>query len=75
MSVHIISKGTKERTKYRVECPECGCVYEYNKEDVVEEEFGSVSTYHTNCPQCHNRVKHGEVPDFSKLKSMNAVRI
>lgn len=75
MAVKIISEGTKKRTVYRAECTECGCVYEYNNEDVVEEEFGYVDTYHTHCPQCHNKVKHGKDPDFSKLHSMATVRI
>lgn len=63
MSIKIISKGMKERTKYRVECPECGCVYEYNKEDIKSEFIGMMLepfTYHTICPHCHNKVNHEE---------------
>lgn len=69
MSIVIIKKGTKERTKYRVECPECGCIYEYNKEDMIIDDLSEVIVRHyTNCPQCYNRVSHDDNVDFSKLR-------
>lgn len=50
----ILVPGTK-----RVHlCPDCGCKYSYEKEDVKIEEskyHGGGDTYYVECPQCHER--------------------
>lgn len=66
MAIKIIKDGTKERKAYRAECQECGCIFEYHKEDIrirYTQEYGFSSTftgeeYYVDCPQCHNECRH-----------------
>lgn len=66
MAIKIIKEGTKKPKVYRVECWNCGCIFEYEKEDAypnppygyalaVPHEF----CYHyVKCPQCNNECEH-----------------
>lgn len=52
MAITIIKEGAKERTTFRAECEECGCVFEYNRDDIT---FG---LWIVRCPQCSHPVPH-----------------
>lgn len=64
MAIKIIKEGTKERKAYRAECQECGCIFEYHKEDIrtdYKQEFNSYpleKVHYVDCPQCHNECRH-----------------
>ena len=46
--IQIIKEGTKNITK----CSVCGCVFSYEKEDVMS--FSLI--HHIHCPQCNNDI-------------------
>ena len=54
--IHIIEKGTKQKTQ----CSKCGCIFSFEKEDI--EIMGNYHTYKEynymrktiKCPQCSN---------------------
>lgn len=63
MAIKIIKEGTKERKAYRAECQECGCIFEYHKEDIRT--YNTYDNYsisrevsYVRCPQCHNECRH-----------------
>lgn len=64
MAINVLKTGKKKRTIYKVECPGCGCVYEYNKEDIRQDIMNGVFPQqyflYTYCPQCHNGVAHSD---------------
>lgn len=47
MAIKVIKHGPK---KFRIICPNCGCEFEYEIEDV---EYG-----HVECPDCKKSVQH-----------------
>lgn len=66
--ITIIEHGPK---KIKARCPHCGCIFEYELEDVKSEGILSLSTIQINstgqyveCPDCHYHVYH----DYFKLK-------
>ena len=49
--IKIIKEGTRKIAK----CPNCGCEFSYEKEDVLIDPGFTKS--HVNCPQCNKAVK------------------
>lgn len=68
MAIKVIKEGTKKPKVFRVECNECGCVFEYDKNDIfVYEAIPGCTIYDTElckfavrCPQCNNECVHNE---------------
>lgn len=48
--IKIIKEGTRKITK----CPNCGCEFSYEEEDVLRDHFRVEN--HVNCPQCNKAV-------------------
>ena len=48
--IKIIKEGTRKITK----CPNCGCEFSYEEEDVLRDSFRVEN--HVNCPQCNKAV-------------------
>ena len=57
--INIIKHGDK---KFRVTCPICGCVFEYEYEDIVNTIFHPT----VECPDCHTIIDHRP---FNEVKS------
>ena len=51
---HIIKPGTK----YIATCPECGCVFSYEKEDIRHEVWRNEAYNWVTCPQCDMAVDY-----------------
>ena len=49
--IKIIKKGTRKIKK----CPNCGCEFSYEREDVLIDP-GFTKKNHINCPQCNKAV-------------------
>lgn len=49
--IKIIKEGTIKITK----CPNCGCEFSYEKEDVLIDQY-IMKENHVNCPQCNKAV-------------------
>ena len=49
--IKIIKEGTRKIAK----CPNCGCEFSYEKEDVFIDPVFTKEN-HVNCPQCNNAV-------------------
>jgi hypothetical protein len=63
MAIKIIKDGKIEKPIYRSECKECGCVFEYNREDAEIEYAMSGFAYYLYlpCPYCGRTVfEYGE---------------
>ena len=59
MAIKIIRHGVKKT----VECPNCTCLFEYEKEDVSTIKTGhNEYDYYVLCPDCLNKV---DVPYFN----------
>lgn len=52
--IKIIKRGTKHITV----CPECGCKFSYEDEDVVNEDADNYKGFreYVICPQCNEKV-------------------
>ena len=48
--IKIIKEGTRKITK----CPNCGCEFSYEREDVLRDPIRIEN--HVNCPQCNKAV-------------------
>lgn len=50
----ILKRGTKEV----INCKTCGCIFQYEKEDVLEEDTDNYKGFkkYTLCPQCNCEV-------------------
>ena len=46
---HIIKPGTK----FIATCHQCGCVFSYEREDIVREVWRNEAQSWVNCPQCN----------------------
>lgn len=54
MAIRVIRQG-KKRT---VECPNCECLFEYEKDDVKEEQIRyNEYEYTVPCPDCRNEIR------------------
>lgn len=52
--ITVIKHGKKKQ----ITCSNCGCVMEYEKEDVKAEQVGmNEYDYSINCPDCKSKVK------------------
>ena len=49
--IKIIKEGTRKITK----CPNCGCEFSYEREDVLRDPVFTKEN-HVNCPQCNNEI-------------------
>ena len=50
--IKIIKEGTKKIAK----CPNCGCEFSYEEEDVLRDTVFT-KEIHVNCPQCNEAIK------------------
>lgn len=52
--ITIIKRGTKEVTT----CKTCGCVFAYEREDVINEDTDNYKAFreYVTCPQCNTEV-------------------
>lgn len=74
MAIKIIKEGKPENYKFRVTCPICGCVFEYELCDLVKKYSTGIiyTTYpaqygytrYVECPCCHEQVIHDSGCDF-----------
>ena len=48
----IIKEGTRKIAK----CPNCGCEFSYEEEDVLRYPICRIENY-VNCPQCNEAIK------------------
>lgn len=68
MAIKIIKEGTIKPNVYRVECKECGCIFEYESGDIFYDEpyanalllAPDMCRFYVRCPQCHNECEHTE---------------
>ena len=49
--IKIIKEGTRKIAK----CPNCGCEFSYEREDVLRDPIWIGN--HVNCPQCNESIK------------------
>ena len=56
--IKIIKEG---KTDFRMTCDKCGCVFEYNVEDIDD--------CHIKCPTCHKK-HYGFEPDYALEKDL-----
>lgn len=68
MAIKIIKEG--KITKFTKTCPDCGCEFEYEQEDVnvdytvyLTSYPGKYNTY-VICPCCGKHLHHGYVSDY-----------
>ena len=60
--IRIIKPGNK--IKYTITCPDCGCEFEYDIDDVKTDHSIALTTYpvkferYVNCPCCGKRLHH-----------------
>lgn len=55
MAIEIIKKGRDLTPKYKAECPDCGCIFSYQEEDVLYRNFyNNVEYVNIRCPHCEN---------------------
>lgn len=55
MAIKIIKKGRDLTPKYKAECPTCGCIFSYQEEDVLYQDFHRNVRYaNVRCPHCGN---------------------
>ena len=70
MAIKIIKQG---KTKFTKICPDCGCEFEYEQEDVKVDYSSCLTTYpcmheiYVICPCCGKHLHHGytETIDYS----------
>lgn len=71
MAIKIIKQG--KQTKFTKICPDCGCEFEYEQEDVKVDHSCCLTTYppkyntYAVCPCCGKHLHHGytETIDYS----------
>lgn len=71
MALRIIKKGHIYK---EVTCKYCGCVFEYEKEDVIKDNTGidnygiswRTDYYIEHCPFCHHRVEVEKFEDIER---------
>lgn len=60
MAIEIIKKGRDLTPKYKAECPNCGCIFSYQEEDVLYMDFNKNVYYaRIRCPHCENSFHTG----------------
>ena len=63
MAIKIIKQG--KQTRFKKICPDCGCEFEYEQEDVKVDHSCCLTTYppkyntYIVCPCCGKRLHHG----------------
>ena len=78
MAIKIIKQG--KQTKFTKICPDCGCEFEYEQEDVKVDHSCCLTTYppkyntYVVCPCCGKHLHHGytETIDYSCYSYPNA---
>lgn len=77
--VNIITEG---KIKYQSHCNRCGCVFEFEAEDVTREtvwddhggHYPVCDFYHIDCPYCGEKVNVEDVPKLlEETKKMKHV--
>ena len=53
MSIKVITHGEK---KFQATCPVCGCVFEYELEDIKRDEDSLGKHYYVKCPDCEEMI-------------------
>lgn len=48
----VIENNHKEPTSWKIVCPKCNSVLEYDKEDVIKKESYFFYLHYINCPCC-----------------------
>lgn len=49
MAIKVIKHGEKT---FQTTCPLCGCIFEYETEDIVKDEDSLGKHYYVKCPDC-----------------------
>ena len=57
MAIKVITPGLK---KFQATCPICGCVFEYELEDLQEGEGIYSGEFYIKCPDCGKAINHEE---------------
>lgn len=52
----VIENNHKEQETWKIVCPHCNSVLEYNKEDVIKKESYFFYLHYINCPCCKNSI-------------------
>ena len=60
--ITIIKHG---REHYRMECEECGCIFEYDKTD-IKEYYENGPVQKIRCPECGKAMDAGGVSEWQK---------
>lgn len=61
MAINIIKEG-RRLTKFTKTCPDCGCEFEYEQEDVKVDSSNCLTTRaHVICPCCGKHLCHGYI--------------
>lgn len=60
----IIKHGSKPY-KYKIQCPYCDCIFEYDRTDVYPTDhyvigWGTVVSQLVECPECSEQLTHSE---------------
>ena len=77
MAINIIKEG-RRLTKFTITCPDCGCEFEYEQEDVKVNSNVCLTSYPSQyeayviCPCCGKHLYHGYVTkSISNYPSIN----
>jgi hypothetical protein len=59
MAIKIIKEGKRKIAVFKETCSLCGCVFEYNFEDVVSSSIAAKDTvmFTINCPNCNKLIQ------------------
>jgi len=63
--MNILTHGTTNKQKYKIECYKCGCVFTYAEKDrhgydnLYKDEF-------VTCPECNKWLKHSKSKDIKE---------
>ena len=50
--IEILKRGTKKKAT----CPNCGCLFSFDEEDVLRSCVDDIEKEWVNCPQCHEPI-------------------
>lgn len=54
--MRVIKEGKKPVKEIEKTCPQCSCVFAYERKDVKAEVDRNITDYHVVCPCCGKRI-------------------
>ena len=63
--INIIKSGKYGKT-FQAECPECGCVFSFTRDDVGWSR--PVLEHYLNCPECKHTVYVGDLDKLDRVE-------